>query len=849
MLHEFFKDFVLKFNIRNGELASQDKLNASVNVLKKETDDLYNRSEIIRGKLAIPWQSNTLYNAGEIVSYEGVNYIVIDGQTSKNELPSQSYKWKETVRADWTLELDPNGYIEKHNTKPYTPTGPYNPAVKKYVDDGDKVVYVDQNPSKSVNFIPLDNTGLENNENIIGNGLSVTDSNYIPIYTPTKKWHPTNKLYVDNQIEALAEGGSIIVGQTRNSDALGFRPADQYLTLYRNFTGNYNGFAVKNGPLKDDINSTDWIRTTANGLLPYKPYDVITDDGSSLGDLSWKYKNVYSQYGIFDNVTSSTGSFDTLNVATLVSANFTIKNLNMPEITVDIGNISHLIADKVTAPVLDGTATKSLDSIEFNGQPASYYATKNDISNIVNSTSLTAANSINLNGYSSSLKSVKNTIALRDNSADIHMRLPRIEYAGDGWNGTHILGINSLGGTGDNYARPTSIAKLATALPAQVLFDKIKTVDGSGSGLDADLLDGHNSNFYQNASNINAGTISADRLPSTINANITGNANSADKINGVDSSNFLRKDITQNITNVFNFRGNNQFKVNFFNTAQHPHSEIHFNSYINNGSDFGYIRYDDDNDTYDKWGNSTENSAMVFGVSNDAENSVSDVVALESPAGIFLNAPKAFVGDKNGGEIWHSKNDGAGSGLDADKLDGYNFDQLSKTSIKLNYRNPYIPVQGWSIGNPASHKVTIRNPAGHTVTITTPSNVKSFAYGEIDGVIVRACGDIDNRVYAEVFDYSPIGQFHNIGSNGYKILDDGLIIQWGGPVTVPSRGGSVTVYFPIAFPNGFLQTSISVRNAAAQMVGFNNENKSSMKIFSGNGDGGVRECHWIAIGY
>lgn len=39
--------------------------------------------------------------------------------------------------------------------------------------------------------------------------------------------------------------------------------------------------------------------------------------------------------------------------------------------------------------------------------------------------------------------------------------------------------------------------------------------DGSGSGLDADLLDGKDSTFFQNASNINAGTIAEARLPFT----------------------------------------------------------------------------------------------------------------------------------------------------------------------------------------------------------------------------------------------------------------------------------------------------------------------------------------------
>tara|TARA_Y100000361_G_scaffold11037_1_gene8834 strand:- start:137 stop:1684 length:1548 start_codon:yes stop_codon:yes gene_type:complete len=50
--------------------------------------------------------------------------------------------------------------------------------------------------------------------------------------------------------------------------------------------------------------------------------------------------------------------------------------------------------------------------------------------------------------------------------------------------------------------------------------------DGSGSGLDADLLDGQEGSYYRNAGNLNAGTIPDARFPSTLPAvdgsNLTG---------------------------------------------------------------------------------------------------------------------------------------------------------------------------------------------------------------------------------------------------------------------------------------------------------------------------------------
>ena len=51
--------------------------------------------------------------------------------------------------------------------------------------------------------------------------------------------------------------------------------------------------------------------------------------------------------------------------------------------------------------------------------------------------------------------------------------------------------------------------------------------DGTGSGLDSDLLDGQEGSFYQNADNLNAGTIPAGRLTGTYNIDISGTADSA----------------------------------------------------------------------------------------------------------------------------------------------------------------------------------------------------------------------------------------------------------------------------------------------------------------------------------
>lgn len=71
---------------------------------------------------------------------------------------------------------------------------------------------------------------------------------------------------------------------------------------------------------------------------------------------------------------------------------------------------------------------------------------------------------------------------------------------------------------------------------------KIKTVDGAGSGLDADTLDGSNSSFFSNASNISTGILSTARLSGTYPISISG---SADTVDGLEASDLTSNNYVQ----------------------------------------------------------------------------------------------------------------------------------------------------------------------------------------------------------------------------------------------------------------------------------------------------------------
>lgn len=76
-------------------------------------------------------------------------------------------------------------------------------------------------------------------------------------------------------------------------------------------------------------------------------------------------------------------------------------------------------------------------------------------------------------------------------------------------------------------------------------------------------------------------------------------------------------------------------------------TELKFNSDTNEGSDYGYLRYESDNNDYNYWGDSDENSAIIMGIENDAQGNTSDVAVLKSKAAVIIDSPELIF--HNGG--------------------------------------------------------------------------------------------------------------------------------------------------------------------------------------------------------
>lgn len=265
-------------------------------------------------------------------------------------------------------------------------------------------------------------------------------------------------------------------------------------------------------------------------------------------------------------------------------------------------------------------------------------------------------------------------------------------------NDSDIAGINAAIAT-----------KLAAAdYNADDVLSKLKTVDGSGSGMDADLLDGQQGAFYRNASNLNAGTVPTARLSGIYNIGISGNAATATKLVAP-----VSLTLSGDASGSVSFDGSEDANINV-TVANDSHT--HDTRYYQKGeSDGRYARLDSDNTIS---GNVTINGKLTAG---SAGFKVGEGLEILGEDGYFPNSSYADARilrmlDNNssgglvdgglviegytasddgrkevmtlrtngeftafGNKVWHAGNDGDGSELDADKLDGVEGSQFLRS--------------------------------------------------------------------------------------------------------------------------------------------------------------------------
>jgi hypothetical protein len=147
------------------------------------------------------------------------------------------------------------------------------------------------------------------------------------------------------------------------------------------------------------------------------------------------------------------------------------------------------------------------------------------------------------------------------------------------------------------------------------------------------------------------------------------------------------------------------------------------------------------------------------------------VIARFNDAGSFIDTPLilnratgalavAVTPTVNGNTVWHAGNDGSGSGLDADTLDGYNVGTSGATIPLLNVANTFSAAQGLS-NNIALNILETGGAARSAVKMNT-SNVMEF------GNANNNASFLNNTV-----NFAGVGDFTRSGNTVWHAGNDG----------------------------------------------------------------------------
>ena len=270
---------------------------------------------------------------------------------------------------------------------------------------------------------------------------------------------------------------------------------------------------------------------------------------------------------------------------------------------------------------------------------------------------------------------------------------------------------------------------------AAEILTAIKTVDGSGSGLDADLLDGKShENFGATLATYGttAGTSGRIRCTAPFNTN-------SGHMFQVTVSVYASYVIHNYVVGGYMYSSTNQWysptcvSSSSSSSASAPDIVVGRDS---NGK--AYISIANGNytgvrvhsmtmgyhtslaDTYDPW---------TITIDSAYENSVTPVIS----------------------KTWHSTNDGAGSGLDADLLDGqqgsYYYSSANPPPLTAD---PTLTLAGDATGS-----ATFTNLGNATLTVAVVDDSHNHVWGNIDGASVNSWGGLRNSTASGYIEFGP----------------------------------------------------------------------------------------------
>ena len=265
--------------------------------------------------------------------------------------------------------------------------------------------------------------------------------------------------------------------------------------------------------------------------------------------------------------------------------------------------------------------------------------------------------------------------------------------------------------------------------------------------------------------------------------------------------------------------------------------------------------------TYSETDASVGNRVWSVGVNNeffrvdtrdDLEAFIESIVTLDRAGELKLG----------GNLVWTAGNDGAGSGLDADTVDGVHANELSLvgTFKGFNVNGKHDAYSG-DLNNLIDNSIYVFDKLNVT---NEPANLPSWGfihtlqYSGASSYGTQVCYSMDSGVGDSYIRHRNAGVWsawyenfstgncpNSLAENGYQKLASGLIIQWG--YTSALVGTTRTITFPIAFPS--VCRSVQIQSTLASSNYVHTANTVTNGNFTMQNYGITADYYWMAIGY
>ncbi len=350
--------------------------------------------------------------------------------------------------------------------------------------------------------------------------------------------------------------------------------------------------------------------------------------------------------------------------------------------------------------------------------------------------------------------------------------------------------------------------------------------DGSGSGLDAGLLEGQNAAFYRNASNLNAGTVNDARLPATMSGKTFSGTVNVGSSDGVQMT-------TAGAIEITNATG---FPYIDFKNA--PGDDFDARLALSGGATFAFSTT----------GNMLHNGNVIWTAGNGGSGSGLDAGLLEgNNAAFYRNASNL-----NAGTVANARIAGAYNGFTTIDQTGLHTVTTTGEAVRIaspdTISNPFLSFYKTSTRQGlAQHVEGAGNFFGFRFVNEVPASDTQLILTNDGGTsgLRYAVGASNYAVWND-------GQGGGGASSGWVKFPNGLILQAGSSVATTNGSADGTISFASTFPSVCLSVTACIGDAALTATDLKVHTPISTTGFSFRSPGAAStnvRVNWIAWGY